>query len=353
VTGAEPLAGNREQGGVLANAPLPASAPSASSALTTSASSALPVIPPQLRSNFAVLVPAFDEVDNIADLFRELRATFDRHGLAGEVILVDDGSKDGTYEAAMREAASFPRARVVRHRRNRGKTEAMVTAAWAAETEFLVLFDADLQHSPEEIPRFLEKLGEGWDIVTGRKVGNYEKRGVSSVYNRLSQTLFDVPVRDLNSMKAFRTEILREIPLRHDWHRFFVVLAHAQGYTISEIDIELFPRRAGVAKYSGRSRVLVGVGDLVVVWFYLKFSEKPMQFFGGGGLMLILAGILVGLVTVVLRVGQWMPPFGYRPLLTLVVLLETVGFILFGFGFMAELIATLRAELDDLRRRGR
>jgi glycosyltransferase involved in cell wall biosynthesis len=311
------------------------------------------VIPAHLRSNFAVLIPAFNEEEVVADLFRELRATFERHGLSGEIIVVDDGSRDGTYAALQRESAGMQRVKLLRHRRNRGKTEAMVTGAWAAESEFLVLFDADLQHSPEDIPRFLEKLGEGWDIVTGRKVGHYEKRGVSSIYNRLSQTLFDVPVRDLNSMKAFRTEILREIPLRHDWHRFFVVLAHAQGYTISEIDIELFPRRAGVAKYSGRSRVLVGVGDLVVVWFYLKFSEKPMQFFGGGGLMLIALGLLVGLVAIVLRVGHWMPPFGYRPLLTLVVLLETVGFILFGFGFMAELIATLRAELDDLRRRGR
>ncbi len=309
-----------------------------------------PVVPEALRGNFTVLVPAFDEVDNIPALFAELRATFARHGLDGEIVLVDDGSRDGTYEAALRESAGMPRVKVLRHRRNRGKTEAMVTGAFAAGTEYLVLFDADLQHSPEEIPRFLEKLGEGWDIVTGRKMGAYEKRAVSSVYNRLSQTLFDVPVRDLNSMKAFRTEILREVPLRHDWHRFFVVLAHAQGYSVAEIDIELFPRRAGVAKYSGRSRVLVGVGDLLVVWFYLKFSEKPMQFFGGSGLILIAVGMLVGLVAVVLRVGGWMPPFGYRPLLTLVLLLETVGFMLFGFGFMAELIATLRAEVDGLRR---
>ncbi|HYJ79393.1 MAG TPA: hypothetical protein VEW03_07335, partial [Longimicrobiaceae bacterium] len=137
---------------------------------------------------------------------------------------------------------------------------------------------------------------------------------------------------------------------RHDWHRFFVVLAHAQGWSVSEIDVSLFPRRAGVAKYTGRRRVLVGVGDLVVVWFYLKFSEKPMQFFGGAGLALMLLGVLVGLVTVVLRVIGWMPPFGFRPLLTLVVLLETVGVVVFGFGFMAELIATLRAEVDQLRR---
>jgi glycosyltransferase involved in cell wall biosynthesis len=309
------------------------------------------IVPPALRHDFAVLIPAFNEVDNIPALFRELRETFDRHGLSGEVLLVDDGSTDGTYEAALREAERFPRTKVLRHRRNRGKTEGMVTGAMAAETEYLVLFDADLQHGTEEIPRFLAKLGEGWDIVTGRKVGDYEKAAVSGVYNRLSQSLFAVPVRDLNSMKAFRTEILREIPLRHDWHRFFVVLAHARGYSVSEIDIELFPRRAGVAKYSGRRRVLVGVGDLLVVWFYLKFSEKPMQFFGGGGLGIIALGLLVGLVTVVLRVFGWMPPFGFRPLLTLVMMLETIGFLLFGFGFMAELIATLRAELEDMRRR--
>lgn len=314
---------------------------------------ALPAVPEALRRNFAVLVPAFDEVENIPALFRELRDTFQRHDLAGELIVVDDGSRDGTYQAAVREAERFPRAKVLRHRRNLGKTEAMVTGAFAAETDFLVLFDADLQHSPEEIPRFLAKLGEGagYDIVCGRKVGSYEKAAVSGIYNRLAQKLFDIPVRDLNAMKAFRTEILRQIPLRHDWHRFFVVLAHAEGYSVAEIDITLYPRRAGVAKYSGKRRVLVGVGDLVVVWFYLKFSEKPMQFFGGSGLILIALGLLVGLATVVLRIGGWMPPFGFRPLLSLVALLETIGFLLFGFGFIAELIATLRAEVAQLRRR--
>lgn len=309
------------------------------------------VLPESLRSNFAVVIPAYNEVESVPALFSALRDTFARHDLDGEVIFVDDGSRDGTYEAASFHGEGIPRLRLLRHRRNLGKTEAMVSAAQVATAEYLILFDADLQHSTEEFPRFLGKLAEGWDIVTGRKRGEYEKRAVSSVYNRLSRTMFDVPVRDLNSMKAFRREILDEIPLRHDWHRFFVVLAHAQGYSVTEIDIDLFPRAAGVSKYSGRRRVLVGVGDLIVVWFYLKFSAKPMQFFGGSGLVLITLGVLVGLVAIVLRVGGLMPPFGYRPLLTLVLLLETVGFMLFGFGFIAELIATLRVEVEDLRGR--
>ena len=312
---------------------------------------ALPRIPEALRSDFALIIPAYNEVESVPALFAAIRATFERHRLAGEVILVDDGSSDGTYEAAVREGAGLSRLKVLRHRRNLGKTEAMVTAGEEAESDYLILFDADLQHSTEEIPRFLEKLSEGWDIVTGRKVGRYEKRAVSHTYNWLSQRLFQVPVRDLNSMKAFRREILDEIPLRHDWHRFFIVLAHARGWTLSEIDIELLPRQAGVSKYSGRSRIAVGIADLLVVWFYLKFSAKPMQFFGGWGLGLIVLGILVGLAAVVLRVVGWMPPFGYRPMLTLVLLLETVGFMIFGFGFIAELIATLRTEVDELRRR--
>jgi len=346
--------GEGGQGGVRVDASLsafPAGGGGGAATAMAPAGDALPVIPAAMRHDFAVAIPAKDEVEVMADLFRELRETFARHGLDGQIVLVDDGSTDGTYEAALRESAGMPNVRIVRHRRNRGKAEAMVTAARETDREFMVLFDADLQHSTEEIPRFLAALALGADIVCGRKVGKYEKAGVSSVYNRLSQSLFEVPVRDLNSMKAFRTEILREIPLRHDWHRFFVVLAHAQGWTVSEIDITLFPRRAGVAKYSGRRRVLVGVGDLIVVWFYLKFSEKPMQFFGGGGLVLVALGFLVGLVTVVLRVLEWMPPFGFRPLLTLVVLLVTVGVMLFGFGFMAELIATLRTEVDQLRSR--
>lgn len=298
----------------------------------------------------SVLVPAYDEAENMPELFAELAATFAGHDLAAEVVLVDDGSGDGTAEAAEEAAAKAGLgggAVVLRHRTNLGKTEAMLTAAGAARGEYLVLFDADLQHSTEEIPRFAAKLDEGYDLVAGRKVGRYEKRFTSSIYNRLARAIFKVPVRDLNSMKAFRADVLTGLRLRHDWHRYFVVLAHARGYRLGELDIDLLPRRHGEAKFSGRRRILIGMLDLVAVWFQLVFGRKPLLFFGTSGLAMIAAGCATGLAALVLRFGFGL---GYRPLLTLVLLLVVGGLLLFILGFLAETMAQMRDEIEDLKR---
>lgn len=307
-----------------------------------------PVMRPE--ADFCVVVPALDEADNIPDLVAELRATFERHGLRGEVIVVDDGSTDGTAALVTERAAEWPALRLLRHRRNFGKTEALLSAAAATDASWLVLFDADLQHGTEEIPRFLAKLGEGWDIVTGRKVGRYEKGLVSWIYNRLGRALFDVPVSDMNSMKAFRRSILDEIALRHDWHRFFVVLAHARGYRVTEIDIDLLPRRHGLSKYGGKGRILVGLLDLMSVAVFLSFARKPMTFFGMGGLLLAALGVVLGVVTFVLRLLEIATPFGYRPFLYLVILLETLGFLMFGFGILGELVAQQHADQERMQR---
>jgi glycosyltransferase involved in cell wall biosynthesis len=300
------------------------------------------------RRDFAVVIPAYNEAEVVPELIRELRAAFDRYRLTGEVLLVDDGSTDATAETARREGQGWTSLRVLTHGTNLGKTEAILTAARDTECRYLVLFDADLQHLPDEIPRFLAELQSGWDMVTGRKVGPYDKRGVSSVYNRLSRRIFKVPVSDLNSMKAFRRDILEEVPLRHDWHRFFVVLAHARGYSVTEIDIDLHPRRAGSPKYTGSWRIVVGLLDLVSVWFLLLFSRKPLILFGFSGFALIAVGTVVGVVALYFRFVQGV---GFRPLLYLVMLLETLGFLLLGFGLLAEMVAQVRDELDDLRSR--
>jgi glycosyltransferase involved in cell wall biosynthesis len=297
-----------------------------------------------------VVIPAYNEAPVIPDLIRELRETFRREGLQGEVLLVDDGSTDGTGELARSEGEGWDALQVLEHRVNMGKTEALLTAANHTDRSVLVLFDADLQHSPDVIPRLLARTAEGWDIVCGRKVGPYDKRVISSIYNRLSRRLFRVPVSDLNSIKAFRAEVLDEIQLRHDWHRFFVVLAHARGFSATEIDVTLHPRRAGESKYSGRFRVVGGVADLISVWFLLLFSRRPLLLFGTMGGALIGGGVLVGIVALYLRIFH---ELGFRPLLYLVILLVTVGVTLFVAGLLAEMVAQLREEVDALRKRER
>lgn len=305
------------------------------------------------RPRVSVVVPAYDEAANMPDLFDGLAATIGRTGLDAEIVLVDDGSEDGTSEAARsaaEDAGLSGRLTLLRHSRNRGKTEALLTAADVAAGDLLVLFDADLQHATDDIPRFVEALDAGADLVAGRKVGRYEKRWVSGIYNRLARTIFRVPVRDMNAMKAFRAEVLDGLPLRHDWHRYLVVLAHARGFRIAELDIVLHPRRHGAGKYGGRARIVVGMLDLISVWFQLVFARKPMLFFGVTGLALLVAGGITGLVALVLRFGFGQ---GFRPLLTLVTLLVVSGLLLFVLGFLAEMIAGLRGEIEQLKRERR
>ena len=316
---------------------------------------------PQSRhTDFTVVVPAFNEEPVVPDLVRELREAFAELELDGEVVLVDDGSTDGTAEKARTEAADWPRFRVVSHPRNLGKTEAMMTGVEAASHRRIILFDADLQHSPTEIPRFLEKMDEGWDIVTGRRVGKYQKPLVSTIYNGLSRLVFRVPVRELNSgMKAFDRKILDGLVLRHDWHRFFVVMAWARGASATEIDIPIYPRRAGVSKYTGLWRVVVGLMDLVSVGFLLFFSRKPLLLFGASGMALVGIGAVAGAVAVYLRFvhaalgfSYYEPSFGLRPLLWLAIGSAIVGVVLAGFGILSEQIAHLRAEIERLGRAG-
>src|SRR5882724_7996272 len=211
-----------------------------------------------------------------------------------EIVVIDDGSRDGTADILRDLAAKHPFLRVVSHRSQRGIADALASGADAARGRVLVFYPADLQYRPSDIPSLVQPiLGGEADVVTGAKQGHYEKRFVSWVYNGLCRWLFGVRVTDLNSVKAFRREVMDAIPSRPDWHRFMVVIAAAQGFRLAERPVPLHPRRAGRSKF-GLSRIPVGVLDLLSVWFQLRFGRKPMLFFGLSGALLFLLGFLGG-----------------------------------------------------------
>jgi hypothetical protein len=204
-----------------------------------------------------------------------------------------------------------------------------------------VFYPADLQYLPEDIPRLVAPILQNQaDIVTGTKQGKYEKAFVSGVYNGLCRWLFGVGVTDLNSVKAYRREVMMGMPLRPDWHRYMVVIAAADGYRLTSVPVPLYPRRAGTSKFTWK-RIPVGIFDLISVWFQLRFGRKPMLFFGIGGVVLFLIGFLAGIVALVLRFGYGI---GLRPLLNLVEIMVISGIVLFGFGLLGEMIAGLQEE---------
>jgi len=197
------------------------------------------------------------------------------------------------------------------------------------------------------IPALVRPILEGRaDIVTGTKQGKYEKAFVSAIYNRLCRALFGVRVTDLNSVKAYRREVVADVPVRPDWHRFMVVIAAADGFRLMSHPVPLHPRKAGVSKFTWR-RIPVGVLDLLSVWFQLRFGRKPMLFFGVLGATLFALGFLAGIVALVIRFGFGI---GFRPLLNLVETMVISGIALFGFGFVGELVAGMREEQREMSR---
>jgi glycosyltransferase involved in cell wall biosynthesis len=296
----------------------------------------------------SVLVPAKDEAENLAEFVRLTREALLPLPYAVELVIVNDGSHDRTPRVLEELAAKHPFVRVVTHRTQRGIADALKSGADVARGRVLVYYPADLQYLPSDIPGLVGPILEGQaDIVTGTKQGQYNKRLVSGVYNALSRWLFGVRVKDLNSVKAYRRELMDIVPMRPDWHRFMVVVAASQGFRLAERPVPVHPRRAGTSKF-GISRIPVGVLDLMSVWFQLRFGRKPMLFFGIIGAMLFSLGLLVGGVALYLRFGP--PHVGFRPLLDLIMVLVISGVVLFGFGFIGEMLAGMREELRSVER---
>jgi len=296
----------------------------------------------------SVLVPAKDEADNLAEFVRLTREAMLPLPFAVELVIINDGSHDGTAKLLDELTAKHPFVRVVTHRTQRGIADALKSGADVARGRVLVYYPADLQYLPSDIPSLVGPILEGQaDVVTGTKQGGYNKRFVSGIYNTLSRWLFGVRLKDLNSVKAYRRDLMEIVTMRPDWHRFMVVIAASQGFRLAERPVPVHPRRAGSSKF-GVGRIPVGALDLLSVWFQLRFGRKPMLFFGIIGAMLFLLGLLVGGVALYLRYGP--PHIGFRPLLDLIMVLVISGVVLFGFGFVGEMLAGMREEMRAIER---
>jgi glycosyltransferase involved in cell wall biosynthesis len=300
------------------------------------------------RPDISILVPAKDEAENLPLFMEQASAAFASAPQRYEIIVIDDGSVDDSWNVLQQLAAQYPFLRPVRHGVRRGIADALRTGYLHSRGGILVFYPADLQYKPEDIPRLVAPIiADESDIVAGYKDGKYEKAFVSGIYNRLSRSLFKVTVRDLNSVKAYRREVMDALPNRPDWHRYMVVMAAAQGFKVSEVRVPLYPRNAGQSKF-GIGRIPVGLLDMLAVWFELRFARKPLLLFGMMGAGLFIVGVIVGIIAILWRV---IGGVGFRPLINLVETCLTVGSVFFATGLIGELIAAQRAELSQLRAR--
>jgi hypothetical protein len=295
----------------------------------------------------SVLVPAKDEAENLPLFMAQAAEVFARSPHRYEVVVIDDGSVDRTWAVLQELAEQYPFLRLARHRARRGIADALRTGYLASRGNILVFYPADLQFKPEDIPRLAAPIlaGEA-DMVTGFKEGKYEKAFVSKIYNGLSRLLFTIPVRDLNSVKAYRREIMDVLPARPDWHRYMIVIAAAEGFTVTEISVPLYPRHAGKSKF-GLSRIPVGVLDMLSVWFELRFGQKPLLAFGMIGAALFAVGALSGLVALAVLI---ISDVGYRSVWTVITTCLIVGSVFFASGILGDQIAGQRAQLREIRR---
>ncbi len=300
-------------------------------------------------SSLSVFIPARNEAGNIGPLFDKIGRAFHALGCEGEIIFVDDGSTDATWEEARTAAARHPCARLFHHRKSFGLTEAMRTGFRHCRGDIVVFLPADLESDPEEdIPKLVGKMNEGYDVVSGWRQGRRDgKVFASAIYNFTSRRLFGLDAHDMNWIKAFRREVVENLHLRSDWHRFILMIAAAQGYKIGEVKVNYYPRKKGKTKF-GFGRIPVSFLDVLVVRFLLTFSRKPMLFFGGMGLALVSTSVVTFAVLALLylaNLGQRRPIFDFAGVLLL------VGVLFFFVGFLAELIVSQNERVDELEAR--
>lgn len=289
----------------------------------------------------SIVIPLKDEAESIGTLVGNiLSVTARAHVPLADIVLVDDGSEDGTWAAAEALCCQHSRIRAIRIRRNVGKAAALMIGVGAAAGGVIITMDGDLQDDPEEIPRFVALIAAGNDLVSGWKRQRNDplsKTLPSRLFNRVTASMSGVKLHDFNcGFKAYRREIFDSVQLYGELHRYVPVLAHALGFRIAELPVRHHARRFGKSKY-GFQRFARGFLDLLTVMMITRYAYRPSHLFGGLGATLFIAGtlILAYLAGLKLFTGA---EIGGRPLLSLGVLLDVIGVQILLFGMLAELI---------------
>jgi glycosyltransferase involved in cell wall biosynthesis len=288
--------------------------------------------------DFSFVIPILNEKDSLAQLTSEIIAQVE--GRAYEIIFVDDGSRDGSFELLSSLAATNPAIRIVKFRRNFGKAAALQYGFHLAKGNVVFTLDGDLQDDPSEIPNFLAKLDEGYELVSGwkkKRKDPWHKVLPSRIFNFITARTFHLKLRDYNcGFKAYRLSLVKELNIYGEMHRYIPALAHALGYRIAEIPVKHRKRVHGRSKY-GLERYLRGFFDLMTVKMVTHYVKSPLYLFGRIGLASSFLGVLLTLYLSVLKIffGQ---PLSNRPLLFLGILMILGGLQFISLGLISELI---------------
>ena len=295
----------------------------------------------------SIVVPVLNEEDSLVELHRQVTEVGQAHSLDIEMVFVDDGSTDRSWKIIQQLASEDPNVRGIRFRRNFGKAAALTAGLNMIRGDLVMTMDADLQDDPNEIPNFLARLGEDYDVVNGwkeRRLDPWHKVYPSKVFNWMVGKLTGLRLHDHNcGIKLFRADVAKEIRLYGELHRFIPVLAHARGYRVTEIPVHHRARQFGHSKY-GMKRFLRGFLDLLTVSFLTGYGSRPLHLLGGLGLTFFALGVLglvyLGLLWILMNwVHLWDPtPIGTRPLLLYSVASLLLGAQALSLGMLAELI---------------
>ena len=287
----------------------------------------------------SIVVPLFNEAESLPELHVALDAALAPGAGHSELIFVDDGSTDPSFEVLKALRIKDERVKIVQLRGNQGKATALAVGFKEARGEVIITLDADLQDDPKEIPRFLAKLEEGYDLVSGWKAQRQDprtRRLLSAIFNRVTALITGLRIHDFNcGFKAYRRAVIGELRLHGELHRFIPALASWRGFRVAEIEVEHHRRRYGRSKY-GIKRIPWGFFDLLTVIMLTRYTTRPLHLFGLLGLFLGFAGFcILGYLSFGWFLGKWI---GTRPLLLVGAILMIAGIQLISFGLLAEMI---------------